>query len=255
MDPSSEFQGSPSDMLISPRWGLLLSILLLVNLSLVAWAAAFVPEEWPTAGPSAASPPAPATAPPVASHPPAPLVAHTEAVVPAVEGPNSPPRAAEIAATSAEPAPIASIQAEWAPEPQSESSDTELSESGPSHLEPRESASPAAPRAQLPKAPVGLVVINPPSTGGAVHFLLEDEVITLGPGEFHLVVETAERVVKFDRGEDFGVVEQKVSDEVWTFAVGPRGWHFQQVERDQAGRHLQGCRPRRSSGDRPATDS
>jgi hypothetical protein len=237
MDQSGECQVSPSDMLISPKWGFLLSVLLLVNLSLVAWAAAFVPDQRPAAGsPRTASPPVPVTAPPVVSHQPVPGVALAEAVVPAVEVPNSPPPAAETAAPTAsneEPAPIVSSAVEWAPEPQSEATQPE----------PRESATPAT-TTQPSEVPAGLVVINPPSTGGAVHFLLAEEVITLQPGEFHVVAEIDERVVKFDRGGDFGQVEQKVSGEVWMFAVGSRGWHFRLVDRERAARHLEGCRPR-----------
>ena len=82
-----------------------------------------------------------------------------------------------------------------------------------------------------------------------MHFLLAEEVITLQPGEFHTAAEIDERVVKFDRGEDFGFVEQKVSGEVWMFAVGPRGWHFQLVDRERATTHLQGCRLRSTSAE------
>lgn len=255
MDPSGDCQISPSDMLISPKWGFLLSVLLLVNLSLVAWAAAFVPDERPAASPPhATSPPVPVSPAPVVSHQPASVIAAaasansgaTEfAIAPAVEAPISPPPAAEVAppaATNEEPTPIASIEAEWALDP------TESESSPP---EPRESASPAAP-APLPEVPAGLVVINPPATGGVVHFLIADEVITLQPGEFHTVAEIDERVVKFDRGEDFGLVEQQVSGEVWMFAVGPRGWSFELVDREQAPRHLQGCRPRSGSAE-PST--
>jgi hypothetical protein len=258
MDPSGECQISPSDMLISPKWGFLLSVLLLVNLSLVAWAAAFVPDELPAARlPRAATPSVPVTAPLRASHQPVQGVA--EAVVVAGKANKSSPPAVEIAAAVAahdEPPPTASIRAEWTPEPPSESNPTESSNPEPGQPEANASASPAAP-ASLPEVPPGLVLINPPSTGGAVHFLLAEEIITLQPGEFHAVAEIDERLIKFDRGEGFGLVEQKVSGEVWMFAVGPRGWHFQLIDRERAATHLKGCRPRSVSADpsaEPATN-
>jgi hypothetical protein len=270
MDQDGDRFNSPSEMLISPRWGFLLTTLLLVNLSLVAWAAAFVPDPPETAMlqsqgslPADAGPPsAPKAAAPRSETNSERTARHRSALSTPTIMPAEPAASGPESGTDSDEAALApAISVEWAAEPREpQSADADRPEpvaveTGTSQTldpqnqtagEPAGDVSPSPEQTQASEVPAGLVIINPPTTGGEVHFLLEDEVVSLQPGEFHVVAEIDERVVKFDRGEDFGFVEQKVSDEAWVFAVGPRGWRFQLVDRTAAAEHLQRCRPRSS---------
>jgi hypothetical protein len=101
-----------------------------------------------------------------------------------------------------------------------------------------------------PQAPQGpeiprdtLFVINPPATGGVVHFLLDGEVVSLAPGELARVLAKGPRLIQYHRGNDFGNEELRAETGVLAFAVGDRGWTLAQAEESTAARLLQICRP------------
>jgi hypothetical protein len=102
-----------------------------------------------------------------------------------------------------------------------------------------------APSSEQPKqiAQEMLVVINPPTTGGVVHFLLDGEIVSLAPGELARVLAKESRLVQFHRGDDFGDEELRLVTGVYAFAVSERGWTLAEAETAFAARLLEVCRP------------
>jgi hypothetical protein len=88
-----------------------------------------------------------------------------------------------------------------------------------------------------------LIFINPPATGGVVHFLLESEVISLGPGELARVLGKGSRLVQFHRGDEFGDEQLRAEAGVFAFAVSDRGWTLAEADDAVAARLLQVCKP------------
>jgi hypothetical protein len=88
-----------------------------------------------------------------------------------------------------------------------------------------------------------LIVINPPTTGGMVHFLLDGAVVSLAPGELARVLAKGSRLVQFHRGDDFGNEELRAESGVFAFAVSDRGWTLAEAEDRVAADLLQICRP------------
>lgn len=71
----------------------------------------------------------------------------------------------------------------------------------------------------------GLVLQNPASNGGAVHFLIDDEVFTLQPSRTQRL-EGRGWMIRFHRGGDFGNVLYRLSPGQYTFAVTGTGWEL-----------------------------
>lgn len=69
-----------------------------------------------------------------------------------------------------------------------------------------------------------LVFANPVENGGPVHYLLDNTVHTLAPGEFHKVTTGARHRVRFDRGGGLGVVDMTVDGGEYIFDVSDQGW-------------------------------
>jgi hypothetical protein len=269
MDQDGDLFGSPSEMLISPRWGRLLSTLLLVNLSLVAWAAAFVPNQ-PVAKSIAAPAPRVPPALPSAGENQSTSNADSSAIPVLANSSEGSPETTEQAqpAPTEDGAPLAGefdmqpeISAEWIDDPSPIA--IEATDAGPAKVlpdvrveaapqeakdipgtEPADEIAPMLDGTQTVEIPLGLLIINPPTTGGDVHFLLAGDTITLRPGEYHHIATADERLVKFDRGADFGLVEQQVADEIWLFAVGSQGWHCESIDRAAASKLWRQCRQR-----------
>ena len=102
----------------------------------------------------------------------------------------------------------------------------------------------APPTVQQPTVPRDILIfINPPATGGVVHFLLEGEVISLAPGELARVLGKGSRLVQFHRGDDFGDEELRAELGVFAFAISDRGWTLAEADDVVAARLLEVCKP------------
>jgi hypothetical protein len=88
-----------------------------------------------------------------------------------------------------------------------------------------------------------LIVINPPATGGAVHFLAEGSVVSLAPGELYRLPGRSDRRIQFHRGDDRGDFDGRFATGVFAFAVGADGWTLDEVAGPTASRLLRICRP------------
>jgi hypothetical protein len=83
-----------------------------------------------------------------------------------------------------------------------------------------------APPPPPPAQPPSLVLINPPSNGGEVHFLVDGRVVTLRPGESRQLAGGPTWRVHFHRGAHFGEALHVVSQGSYSFRVSARGWEL-----------------------------
>jgi len=91
--------------------------------------------------------------------------------------------------------------------------------------------------------PTGLFLMNPPSSGGPVHYVVADEVFSLLPGEYHRLDADVQRRIRFHRGDDFGDADHQLQQGTYQFIVGDSGWELQPADEPLADRLLTICRP------------
>jgi hypothetical protein len=97
---------------------------------------------------------------------------------------------------------------------------------------------PLLPRNELPS----LVIVNPPQSGGPIHFAIDGTVCTLLPGEYHRLPVAESRHVEYHRGDEFDYAQHELTEGVHQFTVGETGWTLILVERDKATRLIETCR-------------
>ncbi len=74
-----------------------------------------------------------------------------------------------------------------------------------------------------------LVLMNAPSSGGEVTYLVDRVVFSLKPGERHVLTAGASRRIQFHRGGDFGDAEVTAAGGAYLFDVTERGWDLRGV--------------------------
>ena len=55
-----------------------------------------------------------------------------------------------------------------------------------------------------------LILVNPPVSGGVIHYAIEDVVVSLQPGEYQQLDDVRERRIRFHKGDDFGEAEHRL---------------------------------------------
>jgi hypothetical protein len=88
-----------------------------------------------------------------------------------------------------------------------------------------------------------LILINPPATGGVVHFVVDGQVLSLAPGELRRLPAGVVRRVQFHRGGKFGDADQRCQSGVFAFSVNEHGWSLGEIDGQAAGRLLKLCVP------------
>jgi len=88
-----------------------------------------------------------------------------------------------------------------------------------------------------------LILVNPPNSGGVIHYALDDSVISLLPGEYQELDDVRERRIRFHKGNDFGEAELRLQRGTHLFAVGEMGWELRPADDNFARRLLNICRP------------
>jgi hypothetical protein len=73
-------------------------------------------------------------------------------------------------------------------------------------------------------APLTALLINPPETGGAVHFLVDERPYTLQPGQSRQLPDKPSWFVQFHRGDKFGNAEYTITAGNYEFQVTENGW-------------------------------
>jgi hypothetical protein len=237
---------STRDLRLS-RWRVpTLAAVLIVNLCLVALAVGR------PVGPSehrvpvaVAKLPVVADAPPVVAEGPAPVeLVPIERVVIApdidlvlppepapVEQPQpEPPAPLPVESEPAETTPVEAAPVEPAP--------VEPAPTEPMPIEPTPAEPPLLPRNELPS----LVIVNPPQSGGPIHFAIDGAVCTLLPGEYHRLPGADRRRIEYHRGDDFDYAQHELAEGVHQFSVSDSGWTLVIVEREQASRLIEICR-------------
>jgi len=89
----------------------------------------------------------------------------------------------------------------------------------------------------------GLVIINGPTTGGIVHYVVDTGVFSLLPGEFQRLEGRQQRRIAFHRGDDLDFSERMVGEGVFVFGLGDAGWELRGTTSDAADQLLSTCRP------------
>jgi hypothetical protein len=97
----------------------------------------------------------------------------------------------------------------------------------------------AAPAPDEPQAE--LVIINPPTTGGVVRFLLNEIEVSLEPGQGQRIAGQRAHRILFHRGDEFENVELTLEPGVFAFSVTKDGWQLEAAG-DKADELLQSCR-------------
>jgi hypothetical protein len=87
-----------------------------------------------------------------------------------------------------------------------------------------------------------LVIINPPGTGGVVHYVLDEKTISLQPGEYFQIPSGEQRRVNFHRGGDLSDVELNVEAGAYVFSVSDAGWELSPAAAAVCSRLLTICR-------------
>lgn len=76
-----------------------------------------------------------------------------------------------------------------------------------------------------------LLLSNPLSNRGAIHFRVNGEIVTLQAGQSRrFPVHAAGWELEFHRGADFGVFSQHLDGGVFRFQVGPQGWELRTIK-------------------------
>jgi hypothetical protein len=217
------------------RWTIGLVLLLSVNFSLVAIALGYGATR-PSAGPlAAATPIAPATElapPPQISVPPAPSVPQPPQQPqpidplppPATDSPQSPVPPAPPVPTDLPPVAIAQT-----PEPTPPAPAQPAAEPPPENVVPDPAAD-------------SLIIINPHTTGGPVHFAIEGVVYRLDPGQYRELQGSRERKVEYHQGDDFGYAAHRLMRGTHAFDIQDSGWKLLPIETaTQARKLLEAC--------------
>jgi hypothetical protein len=74
------------------------------------------------------------------------------------------------------------------------------------------------------ETPNSIVLMNPAETGGPVHYVADNQVYTLQPGEEQVLPCHEASRIEFDRGEDFGPARYALHPGSYAFAVTEKGW-------------------------------
>src|SRR5262249_18015198 len=78
--------------------------------------------------------------------------------------------------------------------------------------------------------PSALILVNPPSSGGPIHYVVDDQVFSLLPGEYHRLGTDAQRRIRFHRGDDFGDADLRLQQGTHQFIVSGQGWELQPAD-------------------------
>jgi hypothetical protein len=105
---------------------------------------------------------------------------------------------------------------------------------------------PAPPAARTPPpavapATASLIVVNPPATGGAVHFAIDGVVYTLAPGEYRELSGTVTRRVQYHQGDQFGYASHRLDSGVHAFGLAANGWTLKPLDASVARKLLLEC--------------
>ena len=130
---------------------------------------------------------------------------------------------APIQAKSANPPPKAApLKVASAPSPSTPAEITEQTVPSP---EPTKLQSPHEAPAPVEESKSAVLrLVNPSETDGVVYYAVDGESFSLSPGEYHELAPTAECVVEFHRGGDFGYAKLNLTAGDYLFAVGETGW-------------------------------
>ena len=71
-----------------------------------------------------------------------------------------------------------------------------------------------------------LIILNPHETGGAVHFLVDDQFVSLEAGEYRRISTDTSRRVVYHKGDEFENVALSLEAGVFTFSVTAEGWQL-----------------------------
>ncbi len=225
------------------RWAIGLVCLLAINGSLVALAlggfGAAQPRSIAAARPVGTIVPAPKKAGPLGT---VPLPSQASEQRPAKAQPVERPAIADPPAGPPQPADPAPPN----PSPKTKSSEPPLATPAPPVDVPPAKAPPEPPAAPplnvVPIASESLILVNPPTTGGEVHFAVEGVVYRLEAGEFCELAGRRERRIEFHRGEEFGYANHQFAGGALAFSVGETGWTLTQLESAAARELLSTCR-------------
>jgi hypothetical protein len=88
----------------------------------------------------------------------------------------------------------------------------------------------------------GLVIINPPTTAGEVHYTVDGAVFCLQPGEYQQLEGAQARRITFHQGDDLADIDRSIEPGVFVFAVSDAGWQLVQPTSAAVGRLLGACR-------------
>ena len=157
-------------------------------------------------------------------------------------------------ALSPETGPLAAVPAAGEQTPPMQSGDERLSGgsdetagSNSGAVEPPPAAAPATEvEGPLPEQEAdpcrGLTLVNPPMSGGVVHFVVDGVVCSLQPGEYQQLAALGQRRIQFHRGDDFGDADYRLCSGAFLFQVEEDGWELWPTEDSDAHRLLQICR-------------
>jgi hypothetical protein len=255
MENERQEEESTRDLQLTRWWVPAMAAMLIVNFGLVTLAVGRPISTRPAPAPVAVIRPAPPSiAPQLLIDPP---VAPIERVVivPDIElappEPTVPTQPSPVESTPAEGSSDPAIPAEATPVVDPPYFDEQATPVPPVVAQPVESepvesqpAEPAPPPGELPRNELpALVIVNPPQSGGAVHFAIDGIVITLLPGEYHRVHGKESRRVEYHRGDDFDYAQHELAAGTHQFQVGETGWTLVLVDPAKAIRLIETCRP------------
>jgi len=95
---------------------------------------------------------------------------------------------------------------------------------------------------QLPDIAGKVVIVNPASTGGAVHYVADGQVRSLQPGAWHSFDASSKKRFVYHKGDEQADAEHELAAGVFAFSVGPSGWTLQAVNPENVTQLLQNCR-------------
>lgn len=151
--------------------------------------------------------------------------------------PSEQPNAAEVAVSPPSPAPVVSEPVPTTSEPTPGPSNV----SAIAHTPEIPAEVPATPTI-VPVDPTAIVIVNSLESGGVVHFLLEDAVCSLEPGEYQEIHGAVFKQVTFHKGDAFENQERLVRPGVFVFDVADTGWQLVACPENDAATALSGCR-------------
>jgi len=88
----------------------------------------------------------------------------------------------------------------------------------------------------------GLVIVNPPTTGGTVHLVVEGEIYSLPAGTYRRFAGSDPKRVVFHKGDDGSDAQHELETGLFAFAVGSAGWELAPVDSKDGPNVLRGCR-------------